>query len=104
VPPTLAPPSAARLAVGCQTLHGRVAQELTNEAFQRPIQTHGKVCKPCLHLGEAAGQECRGTRRQRGFDHRIGHCGVLHMTVESMHASCLRCLGLPKRELGGSTP
>jgi hypothetical protein len=39
-----------------------------------------------------------------GFDYRIGHCGVLHMTVESMHASCLRCLDLPQREMGGSTP
>jgi hypothetical protein len=26
-----------------------------------------------------------------GFDHRAGHCVVLHMTGESVHASCLRC-------------
>jgi hypothetical protein len=39
-----------------------------------------------------------------GFDHRVGHCGALRRTVESMHASCLRCLGLPQREMGGATP
>src|SRR5712671_5404497 len=39
-----------------------------------------------------------------GFDHRVGHCGGLHMTAESMHASCLRCVGLLKRELEGPTP
>jgi hypothetical protein len=38
-----------------------------------------------------------------GFDHRVGHYGVLHMTVESRHAPCLGGLDLPKRELGGPT-
>ena len=41
---------------------------------------------------------------REGFDHRVGHCGGLHMTAESMHASCLRCVGLLKRELEGPTP
>jgi len=36
-----------------------------------------------------------------GFDHHVGHCGVLHVTAESVYASCLRCLGLPQRVLGG---
>jgi len=31
------------------------------------------------------------TCQQAGFDHRVGHGVVLHVTVESVHASCLRC-------------
>src|SRR5262245_13688410 len=30
-----------------------------------------------------------------GFDHRVGHCAVLHMMAESMRASGVRCLGRP---------
>jgi len=30
-----------------------------------------------------------------GFDHRVGHCGVLHMMAEPMRASCLRYWGIP---------
>jgi len=38
-----------------------------------------------------------------GFDHRVGHCGGLPMTVACMHAFGLWCVGLCKRELGGPT-
>src|SRR5215471_2789364 len=38
-------------------------------------------------------------RRLFGFDHRVGHCGGLPMTEAFMHASCLRCVGLPQWEL-----
>ena len=30
-----------------------------------------------------------------GFDHRVGHCAVLHMMAESMRASGVRCWATP---------
>jgi hypothetical protein len=44
---------------------------------------------------------CEGWGGNHGFDHCVGHCGVLHMTAESMRSACLRCLGLPSRNWEG---
>jgi hypothetical protein len=33
------------------------------------------------------------TDRETGLDHRVGHCGVLHMTMESMGGSAYLCMG-----------
>jgi len=67
------------------------------KVYQRPRWSDGLAC---IMLDDAE----TSIIAYRGFDHRVGHCGVRHVTAASVHAACLRGFGLPQRALGGPLP
>jgi len=67
------------------------------KVYQRPRWSDGPAC---IMLDDAE----TSIIAHGGFDHRVGHCGVRHVTAASVHAACLRGFGLPQRALGGPLP